>query len=290
MQTLIERYYQKLIYEKNVSPHTLRAYQKDLEDFSCYMNELNIDDFSLITTQHVSFWLQKMGMKNVSARTRARKMAATKSFYRFLLEENIVVKNPFEVFKAPKTTKKTPTTSPKQEIIAVLEALPEDTPSHIRNKALFFLLYGAGIRSEELCHIRLTDIRWGEGMIYIHGKGGKERIAPILPMVEQYLTQWRDHRPLYDKGLSDKFFISRTGNELETSFIRKITASLPFKGKKFHPHAFRYTFASHLLEHGAGLRVIQELLGHQRISTTERYTKVRVDQLKTALQKFHPHA
>ncbi|MGL5721268.1 MAG: tyrosine-type recombinase/integrase, partial [Brevinema sp.] len=145
-------------------------------------------------------------------------------------------------------------------------------------------------RSEELCMLRCEDIHWEQEVIYILGKGGRERLAPMLPLVKDYLAQWKEVRPLYDKGISNKFFISRTGNELETSFIRKLTANLPFKGKKFHPHAFRYTFASHLLEQGAGLRVIQELLGHQRLSTTERYTKVRIDQLKKQLQQFHPHA
>ncbi|MGL5254873.1 MAG: tyrosine-type recombinase/integrase [Brevinema sp.] len=290
MNLFIEQYFQKLVYEKSVSPHTLRAYKKDLSDFQEYIISLGIDDFSQITTQHISLWLQQMGIDKISARTKARKMAAVNSFYRFLIEGDICSKNPFSVFKAPKSSKKTPMTSPEQEIIAVLEALPEENPSQIRNKALFFLLYGAGIRSEELCNIRLEDINWSQSLIYILGKGGKQRLAPILPLVQQYLVQWKSVRSLYDKGISNKFFISRTGKDLDTSLIRKLTSTLSFKGKKFHPHAFRYTFASHLLEHGADLRIIQELLGHQKLSTTERYTKVRIDQLKTQLQKFHPHA
>lgn len=290
MRSLLPLYFEKLRYEKNLSPHTLRAYISDTKHFTDFFESLSLTSPDALRPEHISQWLESLSGEKLQPRSVARKLAAMASFYRYLNRQSLAVNNPFTLFHAPRARKNTPLTSSPEEMLAVLGALPETTGLEIRNKVIFYTLYGTGIRSEELCTLTLNDISLQRAIIKVMGKGNKERLISLLPPVAEKLSLWLEYRPSFDRGISGALFLSKNGQSLDTSLIRRLTAMLPFKGKHFRPHAFRYSFGSHILEGGADLRSIQELLGHSRLATTERYTKIGIERLRAQYQQFHPHA
>lgn len=290
MEVYAQRFLEKITYERAVSPHTLRAYKADLKVFLSFCEKNNIKTVNSFEPSHISLWLEELNHHGLSPRSVARKMATAGSFFHFMIDNKIIEKNHFVLFRSPKARKTSPLVVSQNEIFSVLENLPENSLIEKRNKIIFFTLYGTGLRSEELCCIKIKDIFWDRDVLYVLGKGNKERIVPLLPFVKKNLKKWEELRPFVDQGLSSAFFLSHRGKALETSLIRKLTSELPFNHKHFHPHAFRYTFASHLLENNANLRCIQELLGHRKLATTERYTKIGMENLKREYQRFHPHA
>lgn len=291
MRLLLPLYFEKLRYEKNISPHTLRAYISDTNHFADFFESLSLASPDALRPEHISQWLESLSYgEKLQPRSVARRLAAMASFYRYLNRQGLAVNNPFALFHAPRARKNTPLTSSPEEMLAVLDALPETTGLEIRNKVIFYTLYGTGIRSEELCTLSLNDISLQRAIIKVKGKGNKERLVSLLPPVAEKLSLWLELRPSFDRGISKALFLSKNGQSLDTSLIRRLTAMLPFKGKHFRPHAFRYSFGSHMLEGGADLRSIQELLGHSRLATTERYTKIGIERLRAQYQQFHPHA
>ncbi len=289
MQELI-LFLERLYYEKNYSPHTIKAYKEDISLFLLFLDEQNLR-FEEVSPYFVTTWLEHLEKFNLSPKTLSRRLSSLRSFFNFLCLKKILNKNPFLLFTSPKMSKKIPSTLSVKEINHVFDSMPIDTILERRNRHILMFLYMTGIRSEELCNLQCEGVLWSQNLLRVMGKGSKERLVPLIPLAKDILTQWLIDRKELDKKNSNALFISQNGNPLTTSMIRKIVSSIkPHISKGFHPHAFRYTFASQLLESGANLRHIQELLGHANLSVTQRYTKLSIKDLKNKYQQFHPHA
>lgn len=280
----------RLVYEKQLSPHTVDAYKKDIDAFSIF-----VSDYSLVWTelgpQEISLWLDHLFQSHLSPRTIARKLSVLRNFFNFLVVHYDFSKNPFLLFSAPKVKSSVPTVLSVAEMTKTLENMPEKSFLQRRNKCIFFVLYTTGIRSEELCTLQCSDVLFSLGFLRVMGKGSKERLVPLLPITRNFLQRWLEERSTFDKRKSDHLFLSKSGRGLTTGVIRMIVQQFSQNfSKRFHPHAFRYTFASHLLDNQANLRHIQELLGHANLSVTQRYTNISISHLKEKFQLFHPRA
>ncbi len=269
--------------EKYYSKNTVRAYLTDIEDFKKFLCKKNIE-WNSLHTKDVSEWL--ISLKKLSSRSVARKLSSLKSFYDYLLNTKIIEKNTFKIFSAPKSQNNIPTTLNPNDIIKIIENMPESDILERRNKAVVVLMYATGIRAEELCTLRVSSL--SANGIKVLGKGNKERIVPLIEAVKKHLKLWLDDRDKLYKS-EDYLFLSNNGRKLTYSMIFKIVQKISGENY-FHPHAFRYSFASHLLDNQTNIRYIQELLGHSNLSVTQRYTKMSISSLKQKFNQFHPRA
>lgn len=290
----IRHFLDLLIYEKQYSSNTLKAYQTDIESFvqfSIYHS------FSWIEASpcHISSWLEFLSKSKLSPKSIARKLSSLRSLFIFLIKSDRIDKNPFILFSSPKLKKTIPTTLSQTEIFEIFYNMPTQNILERRNKAMLILMYATGIRSEELCSLQCSDVKLSNNTIKVLGKGKKERIVPLIPKASEIIESWLDDRKILNQNLSSCLFLSKNGYELTTAMIRKIvqnfSSMIPSTiAKNFHPHAFRYTFATHLLENQANLRHIQELLGHASLSVTQNYTTISITNLQKKFKQFHPRA
>ncbi|MGL4366756.1 MAG: tyrosine-type recombinase/integrase [Brevinemataceae bacterium] len=273
-----------------VSHHTVRAYQFDIRQFIEYCGSRNCLEFENITPMIVSEWLQRLSLSGDSSRTAARRLSSVRSWFKFLERRKVITENILRIFLPPKHTKHIPNVVSEDQISDFFRNIPEHSILHRRDKYILMFMYGTGMRAQEICDLRLEDIISGGRMIVIHGKGGKQRIVPLIKTIQDILEQWLFERSLLDKSGSAYIFLSINGKALTTSMITKIVNKYSYliSGKKLHPHMFRYTFASQLLDRGADIRSIQELLGHAGLSSTQRYTKLSILRLKENYNRFHP--
>ena len=290
----IKDFLERLIYEKQYSENTIRAYSRDIQTFLDFSieNNLSWDDLS---PYHISEWLESLNKSKLSPKSITRKLSSLRSLFVFLVKSKKIEKNPFILFSSPKLKKTIPTTLSQTEISDVFQKMPTKTVLDRRNKAMLLLLYTTGIRSEELCTLKSSNVNLSSGMIKVLGKGKKERIVPLIPVAQETIKSWLEDRKTLDKSLSNTLFLSQNGLILTTAMIRKIVHKFSNMipdtiSKNFHPHAFRYTFATHLLENKANLRHIQELLGHASLSVTQRYTTISITNLQKKFKEFHPRA
>ncbi len=304
MKALIEKFLEHLR-EKNGSVHTLRSYAADLEQFRSFLlsKEISIDeksgDVSVEKIDHLAIraYLSHLyrGHKKSSL---ARKLAALRSFFRYLVEEGFLAQNPAEIVATPKQEKPLPTYLPVDEVFSLLETPDRSTTWGGRDRAILETLYSCGIRVSELTGLSEGDVDFSLGILKVYGKGRKERIVPIgekaLAAVREYLPQ-RDRvlGTLARKGRGFPLFITARGGRLTSRSVARILHKYILKCgllRKVSPHALRHSFATHLLDAGADLRAIQELLGHVSLSTTQRYTHVSVDRLMEVYDRTHPRA
>jgi site-specific recombinase XerD len=208
------------------------------------------------------------------------------------MAQGTIDKNPFDVISAPKTEKKLPDILTQKEMLAFLDGLPEDTFIHLRNKAVFEFLYATGLRISELVNLRMTDVNLNEGMLRVLGKGKKERIVPFHSFAGTVLSRYLDEARRKFKKPIDHVFLNNRGNKITERAIEQILqktyGEVMGSNKRVYPHLFRHSFATHLLQRGANLRVIQEMLGHASLSTTEKYTSLNYSDLLNVYKKFHP--
>lgn len=280
-----------LKYQKNYSGHTLNSYRKDITLFFDYTKEkYNIFDPEKIETFHLREYfadLLKYGYKKKSI---SRKISSLKAFYRFLLKEKIIKENPLKGIHVPKLEKDLPKTLPEEIIRDVLEEWKPENFIDFRNKLIIEFLYGLGIRASELVNIKISDISFGLKEIRITGKGNKVRIIPIPELPFDLLGNFLEIRK--KTGIESIFlFTTKKGKKLSYQALRKIVNEIFIKKAKIsgiHPHLLRHAFATHLLDHGADLKSIQELLGHSSLSTTEIYTHLSLREIKRIYKKFHP--
>jgi integrase/recombinase XerC len=281
--------------EKNSSAHTIKAYRIDLAQFSSYVGDAKWDDIDHVRIRGFLSRLYDQGLSKPSV---ARALAALRSLYKWLGREGIVSQNPAALVATPKLPKKLPRVPTMEELNTVLDAsMPEVASFPERDALIFELLYGCGIRNSELCGINLEDIRWSNEAILIRGKGKKERFVPFgdeaASAARTYLPK-RQETLAARKTKSNALLINlRDGSRLTSRSVGRIVKRIAIaRGlpADVHPHTLRHAFGTHLLEEGADLRAIQELLGHERLATTQRYTQLSTRHVLEVYDKTHPRA
>ncbi len=286
MNRYVEKFISYLDIEKNYSKHTLLNYKIDLDEFFFYLQETPIERVDYF---HLRRYLGNLRSKNLKPRTLARKLSALRSLFKFLFREGLIKKNPSALLMTPKLDKKLPHFLSEVDTVRLLEAPPVDQKASLRDRAILETLYSTGMRVSELVSLNKGSIDFISNIVKVAGKGKKERLIPIgntaLDLVKKYL----DTRP----HQSDAIFLNQHGRRLTDRSIRNIVNKYIEKASiqsKISPHALRHSFATHLLNAGADLRAVQELLGHVNLSTTQIYTHMTTEKLKTIYNKAHPRA
>lgn len=293
MQELLDKYLNYLLIERGAAENTLEAYGRDLHRFLLIVQEKGITDLRHILPETVIDYLVQIKDEGLSANSTNRSLAALRGFYKYLLQEKIIEQTPLANIELAKVWMRLPDTISKEEMNLILAQPGMDTAQAMRNSAMLELLYATGIRVSELIGLTMNSINWQVGFLVVMGKGSKERIVPIgktaYDCVKHYLEQARPQ--LMQEKSTDILFLTRRGGKFTRQGFWKIVVGYTKKSglhKKVHPHTFRHSFASHLLEGGADLRTVQVMLGHADISTTQIYTHITRERLKEIHQKFHP--
>ena len=278
--------------EKSLSPRSVEAYTDDLNKLTAYFRAIgkNPEDAALEDLQEMIAGLHEIG---ISPRSQARIVSGIKSFYRFLSLENYIDKDPTELLESPKIGLKLPDFLTITEINRIIESIDRSLPEGQRNRAILETLYSCGLRVSELIGLRFSDLYLDEGFIRVEGKGRKQRLVPISPVAVKEINLYlldRNHITI-KKGFEDVLFLSRRGTSLSRIMIFhiiKVQTESAGVRKTVSPHTFRHSFATHLLEGGANLRAIQQMLGHEKIATTEIYTHLDRDFLRSEILEHHP--
>jgi integrase/recombinase XerC len=283
--------------EKNYSQYTIVCYQRDVEQFFEFMNEQGIHHLHEVTYNDVRLYLTKLYEQKQSSRSISRKISSLRSFYKFLLREKKVKENPFALAALPKKEQKIPNFLYEQELESLFYVNDVNTAIGQRNQALLELLYATGVRVSECCHIQLSDIDFSVSTILIHGKGNKQRYVPFGRFAKEALERYIHHgrRELLQKAktVHAYLFVNARGNPLTPRGVRYILDEIVKKAaltQNISPHVLRHTFATHLLNEGADMRTVQELLGHAHLSSTQVYTHVTKDRLRHIYLHTHPRA
>lgn len=281
--------------EKGSSAHTIRAYQEDLAQFGEYLKAQRIP-LEQLEYHDLRYYMASLQQKQqLKKTTLSRKTSTLKSFCKFLHREGMLEHNPADLLSTPKKEKRLPTVINEVDMTAFLDDfLAGEEPLQLRNKAIFELLYSSGLRVSELVQLDVENVQKQKGMLRILGKGSKERIVPVGERAQFAIAYYLEHgRPLLVKEEAQALFLNRQGTRLTTRGVEYILEQYVKQGAlkyKVTPHAFRHSFATHLLDNGADLRVIQELLGHESLSTTQIYTEVSASHLQQIYRKAHPRA
>ena len=281
--------------EKSLSANTVEAYLRDISKFVNYLEtenlKLNVDEVEL---KHFEGFVKAISELGFDATSQARIVAGIRAFYRYLLMEDILSINPTELLTTPKRSLKLPDTLSVDEINALFATIDLSTPEGMRNRAMLEVLYGCGLRVTELVNLKISNLFFEDDFIKVIGKGHKERLVPIGSQAVKYITMYKEqvrcHVPI-QKGEEDILFLNRRGKHLTRMYvflvIKECAAAIGLK-KIISPHTFRHSFATHLIEGGADLRAVQEMLGHASITTTEIYTHLDRDFLRSTIMQFHP--
>lgn len=285
-------YHTYLKLERGLSLHSITAYELDFKRLKSYMDEHHIDVVHA-TFDHLQAFVYDTFKNIQSAKTQARLLSSIHSFYRFLLYHHYIEQDPSELLEMPRIEKRLPEVLSIEEIDSILAHIDMSKPEGHRNRAIIEMLYGSGLRVSELTDLRLSNLHRKEGYMRILGKGNKQRLVPISPEAERQLSYWLEDRDLLDikPEASDIVFLNHYGRQLTRAMIFTIVKRLADAAgirKTISPHTLRHSFATHLLQNGADLRIIQQLLGHESIVTTEIYTHVTIQDLRDAVLKYHP--
>jgi integrase/recombinase XerC len=306
MEKAIEEFGAHLATERNLSPHTLRSYLADVRQFRQYLEENGLIPLDTLERGHleaidhvaVRSFLSSQYRRKVRKVTIVRKIAALRTFFNYLLREGRVRVNPAEMVQAPKAEKYLPTFLPVEEMFSLLNLKFADDAAGSRDRAMLELFYSSGMRVSELTGLNLGDIDFGQNLVKVRGKGKKERIVPVgdqaLRSVQEYLAA-RSEFLQRQQGIDadPPLFLSRGGRRITPRSVARIVdryVLLSGISKKVSPHTLRHSFATHLLDAGADLRAIQELLGHANLSTTQKYTSVSMAKLMEIYDQAHPKA
>lgn len=288
----LSEYKQYLIVEKGLSKNTIYSYLRDLIAFSNFIGEeYEINQIENINKEHIHLYLNELSKTNCT-NSISRKLVSLRMLYIFLVKENIVKENLMSSFTLPKRDKKLPIVLSQEEMIEILDGIIVCDAISSRNRCMVELLYATGMRISELLNLTLKDLNIKMGFIKVIGKGNKERMIPIGSYVGEILEQYiNDYRAEFNIKNDSLLFFNKHGQRLSReefySILQTIVNSTSIT-KKVSPHTFRHTFATHLLENGADLRSIQELLGHSDISTTTIYTHISNQKIRSEYQQFHP--
>ncbi len=279
--------------ERSLSPHTLSAYLGDLDKLIAFVQPKDLGPLNL-ERGHLEEFLAELGNSGISARSQARLISAIRTFYRYLLLEDLISEDPTTLIDGPRLPRKLPDTLSLADIERMFGAIDLSAPEGSRNRAILETLYGCGLRVSELTGLRVSQCYLDLGFVRITGKGDKERLVPMggaaSRCISEYLNQVRVHIPIAS-GHEDFIFLNARGRQISRVRIFQIVQELAQKAgirKKISPHTFRHSFATHLVEGGADLRAVQEMLGHESITTTEIYTHLDRKYLRETLERFHP--
>ena len=281
--------------EKSLSENSVEAYSSDIFKLESFISEKKPEKLpSQITYEDLKEFIAWFGSGTSNARTQSRVLSGIRAFYRFLLIEGEIEENPASLLESPKLGLKLPVVLSVIEIDNMIGQIDLSKPEGHRNKAIIETLYGCGLRVSELVNLKLTDLHYSEGFVTVTGKGNKQRLVPIsdraLKEIDLYKTDRNHLNTIFDENI---IFLNRRGHKLTRAMIFTIIRDLAAKAgikKKISPHTFRHSFATHLVEGGADLRAVQEMLGHESILTTEIYTHIDRSFLRDTLNLFHPRA
>ena len=289
---LLREYHTWLRLERGYSPNTIEGYEMDLDKLRAYAKENGLDMVKMEYEQLEAFIFD--AFKTVrSEATQARILAGIHSWFRFLLYKDYIAQDPSELIEGPRKSKHLPTVLTVEEINRMMAAIDLSSNEGHRNRAMMEMLYGSGLRVSELVGLQLSHIYLDEHYMLIQGKGSKQRLVPISPVAEEWFGYWIQERsawPLKPES-KDIAFVNRYGRPMTRAMVFTIVRQLCANAgitKTVSPHTLRHSFATHLLQNGADLRVIQQLLGHEDLATTEIYTHLEVTDLRKAILKYHP--
>lgn len=283
--------------ERSLSQNSVDAYVRDVEKLDQFIEikKLYISPLK-ITSKHLQSFLEYINELGMSSYSQARILSGLKAFYKFLIFEELISADPTALIEGPKIGRKLPDTLDYGEIEKLLAAIDLSTPEGGRNRAMLEMLYSSGLRVSELIDLRLANVHSDIGFLRVIGKGNKERLVPIgreaLKYLKIYIDEIRVHTPKIET-FSSYVFLNRSGRKLTRVMVFLIIKALAAKiglKKNISPHTFRHSFATHLIEGGADLRAVQEMLGHESITTTEIYTHLDRDYLRQVVQQFHPRS
>lgn len=292
MLSIPDEYHLYLKLEKALSHNTIIAYERDLGKLSTYLSDLHLKPEEA-TTVYLRDFLIELGSLGIHPRSQARILSSIKAFYHFLIYKNLLDNDPTELLESPKIGLKLPEVLSVREIDEIVKAIDLSKKEGHRNKAIIEVLYGSGLRVSELIGLQLSKIYIAEGYMLVEGKGSKQRLVPLSALSIKQIELWLVDRNQLDikKGHEDTLFLNRRGAAITRDMIFKIVKELTELAgitKNVSPHTFRHSFATHLLENGANLRAIQQLLGHESITTTELYTHIDMHQLRKTILECHP--
>lgn len=297
MKKQLQWFVEYLQIEKNCSDYTMINYTKDIEQFMNYMGQQAVEHFAAVSYADVRLYLSELHEKGYTRRTVARKLSCLRSFYRFLEREKLVKNNPFAMASLPKASLRLPQFFYKEELEQLFTAADVAIPLGQRNQAILELLYATGIRVSECSGMKVGDLDFTVGAALIKGKGRKERYVPVgsfaLDALDHYLENGRKKLLEKTNEPCDAVFLNYRGGQLSARSVRTILNGLMKKAAlhiHISPHILRHTFATHLLNEGADLRAVQELLGHENLSSTQIYTHVTKERLRQVYTEHHPRA
>jgi len=294
MDSFLKEYLTILKLERNRSDNTINSYKRDIEKFLLYTTACGISDINEISYNLISEFFDAQNKAGIHTATTARYLSSIKGFFKYLFEQRYVENNPIDKLTSTKISRKLPVVLSFNEVEKILDAPDTSVPLGLRDKALLELLYSSGLRVSELINIKLNDLFFGDEVIRVLGKGSKQRIVPVGQSAVNWITEYlTKSRPLLMKKIKSQnfVFLSSRSTKLSRMTVWKIvdryTKEAGIK-KEVHPHTFRHSFATHLLEGGADLRAVQEMLGHADISTTQIYTHIDREYIRQVHKDYHP--
>ncbi len=281
-----------IIYLRNIrrySPNTIKSYKTDLSEFSAYCSEHNKMEVSLINERFIKSYLMHLSERDLEKISIVRKLSSLRGLFRFAFKEDLIVNNPTSQVNNPRTSKKLPEIASAENILKTFELAEEADGNPLLIKVIFELLYGCSLRVSEVCNLKAGDVDLDKGLLRVLGKGSKTRIVPIGELSKINLAEYLNSFPV--KNYSETFLRSKTGKKLYEKYVYRIVNKYLSKVtdiRKKSPHILRHSSATHMLDKGADLRAVQEMLGHADISTTQIYTHVSIERLKQSYKKSHP--
>jgi integrase/recombinase XerD len=283
--------------EKSLSSNSIAAYINDINKLIEFLGKnFKKTGPDKVKLNHLRKFVEWLNERGVSPRTQARTISGIKSFYKYLLIEGIIDSDPTTLLESPKIGRKLPDVLSMEEIDELIDAVDLDKPEGQRNKAMLETLYSCGLRVSELVNLKMTNLFFNDSYVKIEGKAEKERLVPVssraIEEIEKYIQGYRDNLKIH-KDSENVLFLNRRGKKLSRVMVFTIIKNLAEKinlNKRISPHTFRHSFATHLINGGADLRAVQEMLGHESILTTEIYTHLDRDYLRNTIHQFHPRA
>ncbi len=281
--------------ERGMSPNTIAAYKRDLKKLRQNLEEDKPNPLK-VELNDLQGLISTLAEEGIGAKSQARLISALRTFYKYLLFEDLITIDPTEMLESPKVGRKLPDFLSLKEVEKIIDAVDMSKDEGHRNRAIMETLYGCGLRVSELTNLRISDLFFKESIIRVTGKGDKERLVPINKLAQKHIDIYREEVRVHQtvaRGHEDFVFLNRRGKQLTRAMIfhivKTLTASAGIR-KSVSPHTFRHSFATHLVEGGADLRAVQEMLGHESITTTEIYTHLDQTYLRETLLEFHPRA